>query len=76
VARAPLGESDHNTIYLVPKYRQRLKVAKPTDKLFRIWSPQAIDTLHDCLDSTVWINFWADGQDINIFTDTVTSYIL
>lgn len=76
VARAPLGKSDHNTILLVPKYHQKLKAAKPTVKHFRIWSPQAIHTLQDCLDSTEWGNFWTGGQDdINTFTDTVTSYI-
>ena len=43
---------------------------------FKCWSPQAIGTLQDCLDSTVWSNFWSDGQDdIDTFTDTVTSYI-
>ncbi|KAK0145681.1 hypothetical protein N1851_015400 [Merluccius polli] len=62
VARAPLGESDHNTILLIPKYRQRLRVAKPTVKHCRIWSPQAIETLQDCLDSTVWSNLWTEGR--------------
>lgn len=72
VARAPIGESDHNTILLIPKYRQKLKLAKPTVKHFRKWSSQAIETLQDCFDST----FWTDGQDnINTYTDTVTSYI-
>ncbi|KAK0140570.1 hypothetical protein N1851_022449 [Merluccius polli] len=73
MARAPLGESDHNTILLIPKYRQRLRVAKPTVKHCRIWSPQAIETLQDCLDSTVWSNLWTEGQDIDTYT--VTSYI-
>lgn len=76
VARAPLGKSDHNSILLIPKYRQKLKVSKPTVKHFKCWSPQAIETLQDCLDSTVWSNFWSDGQDdIDSFTDTVTAYI-
>lgn len=76
VARAPIGESDHNTILLIPKYRQKLKLAKPTVKHFRKWSSQAIETLQDCFDSTEWSTFWTDGQDnINTYTDTVTSYI-
>ena len=76
VVRAPLGKSDHNSVLLIPKYRQKLKVSKPTVRHFKCWSPQAIGTLQDCLDSTVWSNFWSDGQDdIDTFTDTVTSYI-
>lgn len=76
VARAPIGESDHNTILLIPKYRQKLKVAKPTVKHLRKWSSQATDILQDCFDSTEWSTFWSEGQvDINTYTDSVASYI-
>ena len=31
-ARAPLGKSDHNTVILIPAYRQKLKTVKPVKK--------------------------------------------
>lgn len=71
--RAPIGESDHNTVLLVPKYRQKLKTTKPVKKRVRWYSPPAIDMLQDCFDVTDWSVFVHD--DIDTFTDTVMSYI-
>ena len=76
MSRERLGESDHKTILLVPKYRQKLKTIKPTTKVVKTWTPQAIEMLQDCFDSTDWTVFKSDGHgDIHTFTDTVTSYM-
>ena len=50
--RAPLGDSDHNTVHLVPRYRQRLKQHKPIVKSVPQWSNTAIQSLQGCLART------------------------
>ena len=35
LVRAPLGESDHSTVLLIPTYRQKHKAIKPTKKVVR-----------------------------------------
>ncbi len=54
VSRAPLGESDHNSIFLILQYHQKLKATKPNVKRFRRWTPQAIDELKYYFDTTDW----------------------
>ncbi|KAM8822285.1 uncharacterized protein ACB058_021512 [Synchiropus picturatus] len=33
----PLGASDHTTVLLIPAYRPRVKITKPTKKRIRVW---------------------------------------
>ena len=75
VVRAPLGRSDHNSILLIPQYRQQLKTCKRSCKTVRQWSPQAVDSLSDCLEQTDWSVFRDACVDLDEYTDTVTSYI-
>lgn len=74
VVRAPLGESDHDTVFLVLKYCQRLKTVKPC-KIIRQCSPQNMDGLDDCLLTTHWGIFKEANDDLDSFTDVVTSNI-
>ena len=52
--RAPLGESDHDMIQLVPLYQSKLKCEKPTRRTICQWSTDAIERLRDCFDYTDW----------------------
>ena len=47
--RPSLGASDHNTVHLIPKCRQKLKKSKPAVKTVRRWTDDAVETLPACL---------------------------
>lgn len=51
---APLGLSDHCIVQMVPTYKQQLKRAKPTKKTTKRWTPEAIEMLQDCMESSDW----------------------
>lgn len=65
--RAPLRESDHNTVFLIPKYRQRLKAIKPCGRTVRQWFPT------DCFATTDWTVMKEPNDSLDPFTDSVTS---
>ena len=73
--RAPLGESDHATVVLIPTYRQKLKTIKPTTKTVRKRTADSTIALKACLDSTDWQMFKDSCHDLDAYTDTVTAYI-
>ena len=73
--RAPFGKSDHATLILVPKYKQRLKQSKPQIKKVRRFPPSALDTLRAEFDCTLWSTFEDSCTDIDEYTDVVTSYV-
>jgi len=49
-----IGLSDHNTVMLMPAYRQRVKANKPVRKQVSVG---ASDVLQDCFDTTDWEMF-------------------
>lgn len=75
VSRAPLGQSDHNMIFLIPQYRQQLKTVKRSIRTIRQRTPAAEGMLIDCMEQTAWNVFSEACDGIDEFTDTVTSYI-
>lgn len=72
-AKAPLSNSDHNVIHLIPIYRSVLRRSKPIVRTVKIWSTNSIETLKGCYLSTNWDIF--HEPDLNISTDVITSYI-
>ncbi len=52
--KAPLGDSDHNMIHLLPSYRQKLKSSKPVTKTINVFPENAIEDLRDKLEATDW----------------------
>ena len=81
VPRAALGRGDHHLIHLIPRYKQSLKTAKPAVRSFRVWSSEAKERLcawlenAGCDQATVeWAGPEA-GNDLDAYTDTVTSFI-
>ena len=81
VTRAALGNSDHDIVHLIPRYRQKLKVSKPVVRSFRVWSSEAVERLRACLEGAgcdrghlEWA--WSEaGNTLDEYTDTVTSFI-
>ena len=73
---APIGSSDHNMLYMLPKYRNKLKQTKPAVMERTIYDEDRINKLNACLELTDWDMFIQScGDDINELTDVVTSYI-
>ena len=75
VPRAPLGESDHIMIHLIPAYRQKLKLSKPVVRTSKVWTSEAVEDLQACLDCTDWDVFRAATTSLDEYTEAVTSYI-
>ena len=46
--RPPFGKSDHNSILLIPAYKQKLKQEVPVTRSIRKWSDEADAKLQDC----------------------------
>uniref|UniRef100_A0A3P9JCM3 Jacalin-type lectin domain-containing protein n=1 Tax=Oryzias latipes TaxID=8090 RepID=A0A3P9JCM3_ORYLA len=74
VSRAALGFSDHALIHLIPAYRQKLKLSKPTVRASKMWTSEAVEELRTCLDTTDWDVFRAATDSLDDYTDTVTSF--
>jgi len=73
--RAPLGNSDHCLIQMVPIYKQKLKLARAVQYTSKRWTTEAIGMLQDCLDTTDWESMRASCDSMDSYTDTVCSYI-
>ena len=73
--RAPLGESDHNMVHLVPVYKQQLKRQKPVKRSVRSWSATAIESLRGCFACTEWEVFMDSSSDLDECTDVIMDYV-
>ena len=71
ITRAPLRESDHATVVLIPTYRQKLTALKPTKKTVRRRTDESTEALRGCMGCTDFNMFKEACPD----ADTVTSYI-
>ena len=71
----PLGDSDHNIISLMPKYRPILKTRKPISQQRRVLAPGSMERLQGCLECTDWTVFIDACDDFDELTDTINSYI-
>ena len=71
----PLGDSDHNIISLMPKYRPILKTRKPISQQRRVLAPDSMERLQGCLECTDWSVFIDACDDFDELTDTINSYI-
>ena len=69
----PVGLSDHNLVYLLPKYVQKVRRIKPVTATRLVWSPEACDALLGELECTDWSVFY--NECINAFVESVTGYI-
>ena len=75
-ARASLGKSDHNTVILIPAYRQKLKTVKPVKKTVKKWSPESTEALRGCFECKDWNVFEHACTDLDEYTDAVNTQTL
>ncbi|KAK7881961.1 hypothetical protein WMY93_028135 [Mugilogobius chulae] len=69
------GSSDHVSVFLIPKYSQKLKSRLPQTKQVRRWTDQSEGVLQDALDDVDWAMFQSSADDIHEFTDVVISFV-
>jgi hypothetical protein len=53
----PFGKSGHNSILMIPAYKQKLKQEAPVTRSIKTFSEEADVKLHDCFASTDWNTF-------------------
>ncbi|KAK3550800.1 hypothetical protein QTP70_005722 [Hemibagrus guttatus] len=71
----PFGKSDHATIFLMPKYKQRLKQEVLAQRDFVCCTDQSVATLQDALNDADWDMFRCSSDDVNVFTEAVVGFI-
>lgn len=72
--KPPLGSSDHNMLYCLPIYKQKIKSIKPTEIIINQWSNEVSETLKGCFECTDWSELChSDNIDENV--DVISSYI-
>ena len=74
-ALPPIGNSDHDTVHLVPAYRPVVQREPVTKKTVRVWSNENMSVLQDCFDCTEWDVFISSCKNVDEAADVVTSYI-
>jgi hypothetical protein len=73
--RPPFGKYDHNSILLIPAYKQKVKQEAPVTWSIKKWSDEADAKLQDCFALTDW-NIFRDSSDgIEEYTTLVTGFI-
>lgn len=73
--KPPLWHSDHNTVHLVPHYKQRFKSSKPELRTIKKWSEESMECLKGCFDCTTWNTFTDTCRDLEELNSVVTDYI-
>ena len=74
--RPPFGKADHDSILLIPAYRQKLKQEPPALRSVQRWSNQSDSTLQDCFDHVDWDMFRiASDDNIDEYADSVYEFI-
>eukprot|EP00061_Rhincodon_typus_P017578 g46332.t1 len=77
IPRPHFGKSDHNTVFLLPAYKQKLKLEDPSQKEIQCWSEAAEACLQDCLgsvDLTVF-KYSAENLDEYTITDFISKHV-
>ena len=75
ITMPPLGQSDHDMVLLLPKYKTKLIENKTVEKCVSVWDQEGRERLADCLDCTDWNVFIDACEDLDELNDTVSSYI-
>ena len=60
--RPPFGKSEHNSILLIPAYKQKLMQEAPVTRSIKKWSDEADAKLQDFFAITDW-NMFRDSSD-------------
>ena len=73
--RPPFDKSDHNSILLIPHYKQKLKQEAPVTWSIKQWPGEADAKLQDCFANTDWRMFWVSSDGIEEYTTSVIGFI-
>ena len=73
--RPPFGKSDHNSILLIPAYKQKLNQEAPGTQSIKKWSDESNATLQDCFAITDWNMFRDSSDGIKEYNTSVTGFI-
>ncbi|KAK1798194.1 hypothetical protein P4O66_000687 [Electrophorus voltai] len=71
LAHPPFGKLDHAAIFLIPKYKQRLKWEALVQREVARWTDQSSAALQDALDDTDWDS----TDDVSKFMEAVIGFI-
>ena len=72
-----LGQSDHISLFLTPKYSPLIKRVKPTTKTVKVWKEDADPTLQEQFQHTDWKGFFADAtKDSHANIHTVAKSVM
>ena len=69
------GESDHNLVFIGPKYLPIVQRIKPKTVLVENWTAEAIYILQGAFECTDWNVFLESAVNINEVTASVVQYI-
>ena len=72
LTRPSFGRSDHNSILLIPAYKQKLKQEVPVTRSVWKWYDEENAKLQDCFASTDWNMFWGSSNNKCVVIPTVT----
>ena len=73
---APISTSDHNCVLIIPKYNEKhRKVSKRKSKMERDLSRGNISNMQECINNTDWDMFKESSDNLNEFTEVISSYI-
>lgn len=50
IKKSPMGASDHDTVFLIPSYRQKLKTGKPKSRSGKVWDDDSVLNLQGCFE--------------------------
>ena len=72
---ANLGESDHNQVFVGPKYLPIVQHIKPKTLLVKNWTAEAITRLQGVFECTDWNVFKESAMNFNEVAESVVQYI-
>ncbi|XP_071959521.1 uncharacterized protein [Antedon mediterranea] len=70
-----LGNSDHNNIHIMPKYKTKLKQSKPVVIQQQLWSTEVVEKLRGCLACTDWDIMLDVDDTLDVRVSTISAYI-
>lgn len=71
----PLGSADHSSILLAPAYTPVVKRIEKVIKDIKQWTPDSIDRLQGCFETTDWNTLTSCSTNISEQVETVSAYI-
>lgn len=75
IKRPPLGISDHNMLYAMPTYRQKIKTQDSKQIQVRDWSDENLDSLRACYDCTDWDVLYDCNASLDQNVEVCSSYM-